>query len=345
MIIDTTKVDYEWMRKVSNLVIEGYLMPDENNVFNKIGDKTTITNVYYKDIIEDGKCIFNFGDCGGSFYLISNHSDINKNIDSLKGFPVKCKDFNISNFIIEHIDYLPKCENYDIISCRVKNISYPFPDKINNLTFKKNFIKNFDNFPKIINYDLCLEGNKYVSSEGFPIVNGGLFINDNNTLLELDNLKKGLKELEVIKMTNLQSIKIPNTTKNITIRNCANLTKINGLEQIKDDAILIIKDCPNLDPYMTLQSNAILKYYGDFGSNFMLYYSAFYANLVSKETRRVKDPRGLSREDFEWEVLKYWTEDPITYSNALKLNLEFDSNIKKREEILRSNKGIKKFNL
>lgn len=350
MIINTTNIDKDLLYKYGRLLAER-LIPDENSFFNVAKPDQYVT-VYYSDIIEDGRCIFKFGDCGKHFHLTGNAFDHKLSKDervllkSLKGFPKTCFEFRMCDYNIQEIDYLPLSSEYNIQSCKIEKISYPFPEKIDSLYFNKNKITSFENFPKIVEDSLYLEGNAYSTSENFPIVNGSLKMCNNRTLKELNNLKGDITELELENLPKLESINLPKSLKKITIFKCKKLNNLIGLENLDEDCVVYIDDLNNFDPYEILKGKFQLQHGLSFGTKFSNFYFVFYDRAEKGEMILCDDhPKDLTREEFEMKVFNYWTNDVRTINvlNQIEFKTEMVNN--KKDTILNSLKGVNKYNL
>jgi hypothetical protein len=352
MIIDTTKIDPKELRHIAHIIYESRMFPDENGVYNAIYENDSCT-VYYHDVIKDGKCKYQFGHGGKRFSLTGQSYDHKKlkedrkNIKSLKGFPITCGEFSLHDYTIKEIDHLPFSDEYHISSCPVEKISAPFKEKVKDLWLTKLNITSFENFPKETDR-ARFNRIDVVSSYGIPKINESIEFEQCKKLEDLDYLTGDYEELIIKTSRRLKSLTITSKkAKDITIVTCPRLENIKGLDKLTESCKIYIEDCSSLDPYDVLQTDAFVEYKGkSFGKDkFYTQYVAFYKREFSKPLKKVVEPRGLSREQFEWEVLKYWTTDQASMRKALELDLKFESNIKKREQIIRSHKGIEKFKL
>lgn len=339
MIIDTDLISSKELRILTNLMLESNLCPDENIVFNaKCENSDNYVNAY--DVVEYGKIVYKFG-IGGNIFELQNSRHSKIDLISLKNLPISCEYFYINNFDIKIIDYLPKAKNYSFNRSIIYNIIYPFPKTINTLTITNSKIKNFDFFPTLIECSLVLEKCDFTNSNKFPVVNNTITLERCNKLKTL-NLKGSYKSLTITQCAKIESIKNLNTNIEVLSITECNTLKYLDLSKINEKCEVYISYCENLDPYTILQSNPIITC-TDFDGNFLLYYLPFYDN-TGIDIVRHNDPRGLSIEEFEIEVLNYWVDkQDIKRINNIKLYSTVS--IEMRINILKSFNGISKFKL
>lgn len=350
MIIDTNNMDLNWFRKVSGLINSCVMLPDDNEVFNNI-DQNGRNYINYDYIIEDGKSIFKFGNCG-KFFTLSGGSDDYKipkkerrNLKSLKNFPIKCEEFLLNSYKIKDIDYLPTSNIYSLYKCKIEKISYPFPVKIHTLELIGNKISTFNNFPKEVN-TLILEDNKYINSEGIPYIHDELDISNNKTLKTL-NIKGSLQKVFINNLSKLESISITPNIKDLKIWDCVNLETIKGIEYLDSKCEIYIDNCESLDIYDLLKTKAKLIFNIKNINNKSLFMIAPFKLNDKDEEIVIKKSlvKNITRLEFEKIIFDYWTTDIRTIEMLNNVDFKTEEFIKMKLDILKVDTTINKYKL
>jgi len=282
----------------------------------------------FNKIFIDGKCIVEFGDCGKAFSFDSTYS----NVKSLKGLPTKVDTFDIDNLFIDVVDYLPISDSYEMSNCKIKRIDYPFPKNIKSLTIDDNFLTNFDNFPKSVDV-LEISSNKFKNLKGSPLVEDYANIGHMKELVDISDLKGDYKELYLTELGINSLPDFPETLKTLNIRDCENLTDISSLLSLKENTTIFISNSYNIDLYTLNQVKCLI--------DIRCEYFNFYKELFNE----LGPEKSIEMGKLGFETALY---DKLLNTNTyVWVKIQFQSkelNIK-RNNILKSNKSINKFNL
>ena len=336
MILDLSKYNKKDLKDIGYLLSKGFC-PDKDGNWSK--EEENISLLAYDYIIKDGICKFNFGYV--DLFNISGHEYRNgqhfKELKSLKGFPLKCRDFRLNGYTIKDIDFLPESEEYYFYNSDIEKISYKFPKYVKKIHFRNNSISNFENFPEIVDH-LSIYNEKITDLKGSPFIKESASLINLKKLIDISDLK-GSFETIILENISIEEIPyLPDTIKEIKIVNCKKLKMVLGLKNIRNDAKVQIINCPKINIYqLFFESNKNVMYIAppEEDPNYW-----FYRAAIQLKERNISD---ISLLEFEKIVLE--TIILAKYSNLKSIQFETKECRELMQNYIKSNSGITKFNL
>lgn len=342
MIIDIQKIDRNKLKKMCFLINKD-IIPDSNGIYNY--DPIKKTNSEYSnrsslelsDFIEDFKLghIISLRISGVHDYTYNRINNRNfKKVESLKNLPNTTDSFELSNYTLDYIDFLPESKKYAFqkISLNFKDFKFDSTNKVNYHFYKCTDL-NFDNMHKHTNR-LFIEHTNYKGK--LPSVDETLCIDKSDCTEIILN-----DEINTVELRNLSKLKNCIINKNIQrllISKC-NHIKVD-FKNIKKNSLVTIQNCKKIDVFDVLESECDFDLVTTYYDPKHYLYDIFYKNNV----KQIK--HGATLFEKEKFIIDSKVDDISQFKN---INRYYTFKLKESKEyylkILKTLEKVDKFNL